>query len=56
MAHEMTPGEAAFYRCFPDRHWLDLSDDERETWERGARMAPVGAVIELQQAEDRKVS
>lgn len=52
----MTPGEAAFRRCFPERHWLDLTDEERETWERGARLAPAGAVLELAQDSNTKVA
>ncbi len=49
MAHVMTPGEAAFYRAQPDRHWLNLTDEERAAFELGASLPPVGAVFHLVQ-------
>jgi hypothetical protein len=50
----MSPGQEAYERLKLARPWLELADEERAEWERGAPLPPIGATLTLTQAEDVK--
>jgi len=56
----VSPGRSAYERVRKDaqleREWDELSPDERDTWERGASMRPVGATIDFRQDSNIKVA